>query len=92
MRPEAQRRKTTTRRGPMPPKRPWFGEQLDLFPRRVHVESLDPRVHIGPRTGVAALYKILFPDDQRPHLVFKDRYGTYCEEHGKGCPAVQALR
>ena len=72
-------------------KRPWFGEQFDLFPREVHVEPLDPRQHIGPRTGVSALFRIRFPDDQHPHMVFKDRYGVYCAEHGRECEAVEAI-
>ena len=73
------------------PKRPWFGEQLDMFPRQVLVEALDPRQHIGPRTGVAALFRIRFPDDRVTHMVFRDRYGTYCAEHGRECEAVRLV-
>ena len=73
------------------PKRSWFGEQLDMFPREIHIEALDPRQHIGPRTGVSALFRIRFPEDREIHMVFRDRYGTYCAEHGRECEAVKVV-
>ena len=76
----------------MPPLKPRsFGEQLEMFPRAVRVEALDPQAHVGAMTRVQALHRVRFSDEPRPHLVFKDRYGMYCEEHGKACEAVRAV-
>ena len=56
------------------------------------VRELDPIAKCGPGTSVRRLYRI---DEQRdgvvrPHLVFFDRHGWYCE-HGRYCPAVRGL-
>jgi hypothetical protein len=72
-----------------PPRR--VSEQLEIFPRAVRVEALDPQLHVGANTRVQALYRVRFSDEARPHLVFRDRYGLYCEEHGKTCEAVRAV-
>jgi len=74
---------------PQPPRK--LGDQLEMFPRAVRVEALDPQTHVGATTRVQALHRVRFSDEARPHLVFRDRYGLYCEEHGKGCEAVRAV-
>lgn len=61
--------------------------QFELF--RPSVTVLDPRALVGARTGVRALYRVQYAADGPVHLVFVDRHGTYCEEHGRACPAVQ---
>lgn len=60
--------------------------QLELF--RPTITALDPRTAVGPRTSVRALYRVQYGIDGPVHLVFVDRHGTYCEEHGRHCPAV----
>lgn len=68
-----------------------FGEQAELFPRALHVDELDPRQRLGTHTGVQRLFRVRWDDERRGHLVFVDRHGTYCEEHGAACPAVRAV-
>ena len=70
---------------------PRFGEQEELFPRALHVDELDPRQRLGTHTGVQRLFRVRWDDERRGHLVFVDRHGTYCEEHGAACPAVRAV-
>lgn len=70
---------------------PRFGAQEELFPRRLSVAELDPYQRVGTRTGVQRLFRVQWDDERRPHLVFVDRHGTYCEEHGTDCPAVRAV-
>ncbi|HSJ65027.1 MAG TPA: hypothetical protein VK922_14140 [Gemmatimonadaceae bacterium] len=60
--------------------------QLELF--RPTITALDPREIVGPRTAVQALYRVQYGVDGPVHLVFVDRHGTYCEEHGRHCAAV----
>ena len=60
--------------------------QLELF--RPTVTRLDPREIVGKRTAVRALYRVQYGIDGPVHLVFVDRHGIYCEEHGRGCTAV----
>ena len=60
--------------------------QLELF--RPSITSLDPRAIVGAQTAVRALYRVQYGIDGPVHLVFVDRHGTYCEEHGRHCPAV----
>ena len=58
------------------------------------VRELDPHTKCGPGTSVQRLFRI---DEKtsdgvvRPHLVFFDRHGWYCE-HGRSCPAVTDVR
>lgn len=66
--------------------------QLDLFPTRPQVESLDPRSIVGARTGVQAVVRVRFAPSAPVHLVFHDRHGWYCEEHGAECAAVGVAR
>jgi hypothetical protein len=70
---------------------PRFGPQEELFPRALSVAELDPRERLGARTAVRRLFRVQWDDERRPHLVFVDRHGTYCEEHGPDCPAVRAV-
>ena len=70
---------------------PRFGEQEELFPRTLHVDELDPRQRLGTHTGVQRLFRVRWDDERRGHLVFVDRHGIYCEEHGTSCPAVRAI-
>ena len=60
--------------------------QLELF--RPNVTKLDPRAIVGARTTVRALYRVQYGVDGPVHLVFVDRHGIYCEEHGRTCAAV----
>jgi hypothetical protein len=55
----------------------------------MRVRELDPRVKIGPGTGVQRLFRVdaVSSGASETHLVFLDRHGLYCE-HGRGCPAV----
>ena len=62
--------------------------QLDMFPVTGEVESLDPRVIIGPATRVSGLYRVRYGDAATVHQVYHDRHGWYCGEHGPGCAAV----
>jgi hypothetical protein len=44
---------------------------------------------VGPRTAVEHLVRVRWHPAEGPHLVFHDRHGWYCEEHGPGCRAVR---
>lgn len=55
------------------------------------VKALDPLAKCGPGTTVQALYRLdeTFEDGKSvSHLVFYDRHGWYCQQHGVDCPAV----
>ena len=58
-----------------------------------HVRELDPLSKCGNGTSVQKLFRIDERVDGvvRPHLVFFDRHGWYCE-HGRDCPAVSQAR
>lgn len=60
--------------------------QLELF--RPTITVLDPRIAVGAQTAVRALYRVRYWVDGAVHLVFEDRHGTYCQEHGRDCPSV----
>jgi hypothetical protein len=60
--------------------------QLELF--RPTITALKPRAAIGTATRVQALYRVQYAADGPVHLVFVDRHGAYCEEHGRDCSAV----
>ena len=64
---------------------------MEIFPEPVHVERLDPRTLAGDATRITALYRVTIGFGTSPHLVFHDRYGVYCELHGRLCPAVNAV-
>jgi hypothetical protein len=58
------------------------------------VRALDPRRKCGLGTSVQRLYRVNeeSADGQvRPHLVFFDKHGWYCE-HGRDCPAVRPAK
>ena len=57
------------------------------------VRELDPVAKCGAGTSVQRLFRIDEHSDGlvRPHLVFLDRHGWYCE-HGRDCPAVSKVR
>ena len=66
-------------------------QQMDLFPAPVDVEALDLRaIGAGPR--VEGVWRVRLGYGREAHRVFKDRHGVYCEEHGRLCPAVEAVR
>lgn len=65
--------------------------QLEMFPEPRHVESVDPRVAIGPETRVSALYRVRYGDGRQVHQVYHDRHGWYCAEHGPACSAVREV-
>ena len=75
-----------------PARTPRRAPQLELFPRAVDVEPLDPRRVVGERTRVAGIWRVRFGDESAPHRVFADRHGWYCEAHGRDCDAVSAAR
>ena len=66
--------------------------QLELFPRARTVESLDPREVVGPDTRVASLFRVRYEGTHAVHLVFVDKHGWYCGDHGRGCDAVKAAQ
>jgi hypothetical protein len=88
--PAAHARHSRTHDAPPRPRGPHFGEQVELFPPVVRVESLDPRTAVGARTRVQGLWRVRV-DGGEAHLVFRDRHGTYCEAHGPSCDAVRVL-
>jgi hypothetical protein len=59
-----------------------------MFPEPRHVEVVDPRVAIGPRTRVSAVYRVRYGKAPLVHQVYRDRHGWYCAEHGPKCAAV----
>jgi len=63
--------------------------QGELFATPLHVEPLDPRKVLGASTRVEALWRVRIGDGGGAHLIFRDRHGTYCEEHGRTCRAVR---
>ena len=75
------------RTGP-PAKKPWKWEQTDLFPEPVEVHELDPLQIAGPRSQVKGIWKVLIGHERAVHMVFADRHGRYCAEHGRECRAV----
>lgn len=66
-------------------------QQTELFPEPVHVEGLDPRSIAGSGTSATAVFRVTIGHGGEHHMVFRDRYGTYCEVHGRTCPAVAAV-
>jgi hypothetical protein len=56
---------------------------------RFTAKALDPVRKCGTGTSVQHLYRVdeASGNTVRPHLVFFDRHGWYCE-HGRDCPAV----
>jgi hypothetical protein len=73
------------------PRGPRFGEQFDLFPPKITIESLDPRKLLGARTRVAGLWRVTIGVGDT-HVVFRDRHGLYCEAHGASCRAARAVQ
>ena len=65
--------------------------QTELFATPVHVEQLDPRKMLGASTRVEGLWRVRIGDGGGTHLVFHDRHGRYCEEHGRTCRAVREV-
>jgi hypothetical protein len=57
------------------------------------VRELDPLSKCGSGTAVQRLFRVDERIDGvvRPHLVFFDRHGWYCD-HGRDCPAVSQAR
>ena len=73
------------------PKRARGDSQGELFPTPVHVDTLDPRAILGAGTRVERLWRVRIGDGGGTHLVFHDRHGRYCEEHGRACLAVRLV-
>ena len=67
-------------------------DQLEFFPIAVTITPLDPREVLGASTRVRGVWKVEYPGERRPHLVYHDRHGWYCEEHGPGCRSVTRVR
>ena len=67
-------------------------DQLEFFPIAVTITPLDPREVLGASTRVRGVWKVEYPGERRPHLVYHDRHGWYCEEHGPGCRSVKRVR
>ena len=66
--------------------------QLDLFPVAPVIDILDPQAVVGVRTGVEHLVRVRPRANDAPHLVYHDRHGWYCEQHGPQCAAVKLAR
>ena len=66
--------------------------QMDLFPVAPVIDILDPLVVVGARTGVEHLVRVRPRPNDAPHMVFHDRHGWYCEQHGAQCAAVTLAR
>lgn len=67
-------------------------DQLEFFPIAVTITRLDARAVLGAATRVRGIWKVEYPGERRPHLVYHDRHGWYCEEHGPTCRAVARVR
>jgi hypothetical protein len=65
--------------------------QIELFVVPTHVEPLDSKRMLGSATRVEALWRVRIGEDAGVHLVFRDRHGTYCQEHGPKCAAVRSV-
>jgi hypothetical protein len=65
----------------------------EVEPSTFAATELDPIKKCGPGTSVQLLYRVNETAGKavRPHLVFFDRHGWYCE-HGRDCPAVAHAR
>jgi hypothetical protein len=74
------------------PSTPAVDDQLEFFAIDVTVTAIDPRDALGEGTRVRGLWKVAWPGERRPHLVYHDRHGWYCEEHGASCRAVAWVR
>lgn len=61
-------------------------------PPRFEAHALDPLRKCGAATSVQLLYRVDELSESRSlrahHLVFFDRHGWYCDEHGRTCPAL----
>lgn len=79
--------RATPSRPPAAPPTP-HAPQMELFPVVPVVEVLEARALAGPRTGVEHLVRVRWNPEPGPHLVFHDRHGWYCQEHGPACRAV----
>ncbi|HET6681779.1 MAG TPA: hypothetical protein VFG84_11300 [Gemmatimonadaceae bacterium] len=66
--------------------------QFEIFPRAPDVARLDPATVIGRDTRVRALFRVRYEGLPGAHLVFHDRHGWYCAEHGADCRAVGDAR
>ena len=66
--------------------------QMDLFPVAPVIDILDPLAVVGARTGVEHLVRVRPRPNDAPHMVFHDRHGWYCEQHGAQCAAVTLAR
>jgi hypothetical protein len=62
--------------------------QTELFSAPVVVESLDPTAMLGAATRVRGLWRVRIGNEGGTHLVFDDRHGRYCDEHGRACRAI----
>ena len=70
----------------------YVSPQLDLFPVAPVIDILDPLAIVGVRTGVEHLVRVRPRPNDAPHMVFHDRHGWYCEQHGAACGAVKLAR
>jgi hypothetical protein len=68
-----------------------FDDQIEFFPVPIVIERLDPRKVVGDRTSADALYRVRIGEAGTPHLVFIDRHGTYCQDHGPDCRAAREV-
>lgn len=74
------------------PAAPRVDDQLEFFPINAAITALDPRAVLGASTRVTGIWRVEFAGERRPHLVYHDRHGWYCEEHGPTCRAVGRVR
>ena len=67
-------------------------DQFDLFPARPEIEPLDPAVVVAAGPNVKGIWRVRLGHARELHMVYHDRHGWYCEEHGRDCVAVRTVR
>ena len=74
-------------RGEKPAPRPARIEQMEIFPEPVRIERVEP----DGKTGATAVFRVTIGFGGEVHMVYHDRYGIYCDVHGRLCPAATAV-
>lgn len=76
----------------MPRRRTDSEDQFDLFPARPEIEPLDPAVVASSGPNVKGIWRVRLGHARELHMVYHDRHGWYCAEHGRDCVAVRTVR
>lgn len=77
------------RRTPAAATRRRKAEQIELFPEPARVERVP--VTGARTTSTKAIHRVVLGYAATVHLVYHDRHGVYCEEHGRECRAVRVV-